>query len=207
MTYSHAGISALHSILVTTFFIPNLRNLLKLISRQCPSCQRAHARPLNYLMGMLPASRTTPAPLFDRTGVDFAGPFVLRQGYTRKPVLVKTYAAVFVCMVTKADHFELCASLLTEDFMATLRRFVARRGCPSHLFSDNGTNFLGAQEEIRELQKLTESEETTHAVSTFTQSHGISWHFIPHRWTLGGGCEIDEATPPKELTTSCSTVQ
>ncbi len=187
VTYSHAGISALHSILVTTFFIPNLRNLLKLISRQCPSCQRAYARPLNHLMGMLPASGTTPARPFDRTGVDFAGPFVLRQGYTQKPVLVKTYAAVFVCMVIKAVHFELCASLSTEDFVATLRRFVARRGCPSHLFSDNGTNFLGAREEIRELQKLTESEETTHAVSTFTQSHGISWHFISPRAPHFGG--------------------
>ena len=186
-TYSHAGISALHSILVTTYFIPNLRNLLKLISRQCSSCQRAYARPLNHLMGMLSASRTTPAPPFDRTGVDFAGPFVLRQGYTRKPVLVKTYAAVFVCMVTKAVHFELCASLSAEEFMATLRRFVARRGCPSHLFSDNGTNFIGAREEIRELQKLTESKETTHAISVFTQSHGITWHFIPPRAPHFGG--------------------
>ncbi len=187
VTYSHAGISALHSILVTTYFIPNLRNLLKFISRRCPSCQRAYARPLTHAMGMLPSSRTTPAPPFDRTGVDFVGPFVLRQGYTRKPVLVKTYAAVFVCMVTKAVHFELCVSLSTEEFLATLRRFVARRGCPSHLFSDNGTNFIGAREEIRELQKLTESKETTEAISGFTQAHGITWHLIPPRAPHFGG--------------------
>ena len=110
-----------------------------------------------------------------------------RRPICSTPGLHPKYAAVFVCMVTKAIHFELCASLSTEDFMATFRRFVARRGCPSHLFSDNGTNFLGAREEIRELQKLTESEETTHAVSTFTQSHGISWHFIPPRAPHFGG--------------------
>ena len=187
VTYSHAGISALHSIIVSTYYIPNLRNLLKLVSRQCPACQRAYAKPLAHAMGMLPSSRTTPAPPFDRTGVDFAGPFVLRLGHTRKPVLLKTYATVFVCLTTKAVHLDLCASLSTEDFMATFRRFVARRGCPSHMYSDNGTNFLGAREEIRELQKLTESKETTTAISTFTQKHNITWHNIPPRAPHFGG--------------------
>ncbi len=187
ITYSHAGISALASIVSSTFYIPNLRNLLKEISRSCPSCQRAYASPLQHSMGMLPSNRTTPAPPFDRTGVDFAGPFVIRQGYTRKPTLVKTYAAVFVCMCTKAVHLELCTSLSTADFLATLQRFVARRGCPSHIFSDNGTNFIGAREEIRELQKLTESSSTRQAVSNFANSNSIQWHHIPPRAPHFGG--------------------
>ena len=65
---------ALH--LAHTFYIPNLRNILKKISRTL--CQRAYARPLGHQMGMLPPSRTTPAPPFD-----YAGPFVLCQGHTR----------------------------------------------------------------------------------------------------------------------------
>jgi len=126
-TYSHAGISALASILSHTYYIPGLRNLLKFISRTCAFCQRAYAKPLSHQMGMLPPSRTTPAPTFDRVGIDFAGPFVLRRGHTRKPTLVKSYAVVFVCMTTKAVHLDLCASLSTPDFIATLTRFVARR--------------------------------------------------------------------------------
>ncbi len=185
--HSHAGVSALHSVLAHTYYIPDLRNLLKQVSRSCPSCQRAYAQPLRHQMGMLPSSRTTPAPPFERTGVDFAGPFVIRQGYTRKPVLVKTYATVFVCFTTKAIHLDLCASLSTQDFMATFRRFVARRGCPSHLYTDNGTNFLGAREEIRELQKLTESKETRQALATFAQENEINWHNIPPRAPHFGG--------------------
>ncbi len=187
VTYSHAGISALHAIISHTYLIPNLRNLLKHISRSCPSCQRAYAQPLHHQMGMLPLSRTTPSLPFFFTGVDFAGPFTIRQGHTRKPVFLKTYAAVFVCLSTKAVHIELCASLSTTDFLATFRRFVARRGRPSHVYSDNGTNFVGAREEIRELQKLTESEETRKALLSFAQLHSITWHSIPPRAPHFGG--------------------
>jgi len=99
-------------------------------------------------MGMLLTSRTTPAPPFHRTGVDFAGLFVLHTGHTRKPTFVKTYAVVFVCLTMKAVHLDLCASLSTEEFLATLDRFISRRGCPAVIYSDNGTNFHGAREEI-----------------------------------------------------------
>ncbi len=187
VTHSHAGISALHSVLAHTYYIPNLRNLLKQVSRSCPSCQRAYAQPLCHQMGMLPCSRTTSAPPFDRIGVDFAGPFVICQGYTRKLVLVKTYATVFIYFTTKAIHLDLCSSLSTQDFMATFCHFVARRDCPSHLYTDNGTNFLGAREEIRELQKLAESKETRQAMATFTQENEINWHNIPPRALHFGG--------------------
>ena len=72
-----------------TYHIAGLRNHVKRISRQCATCQKAYARPLNQKMGLLPASRTTPALPFYRTGMDFAGPFT---GYTRKPIAIKTYA-------------------------------------------------------------------------------------------------------------------
>ncbi len=85
-TYSHAGVTAMTSILAMSFLIPNLRNLLKLVSRTCAACQRAYARPLQHMMGMLPMSRTTPAPLFHRARVDFAGPFLLKVGHTCRPV-------------------------------------------------------------------------------------------------------------------------
>ena len=177
----------MQSILASSFLIPNLRNLLKNVSQSCLVCQKAYARPLSHLMGMLPTSRTTPAPPFHRTGVDFAGPLTLRLGHTRKPSLVKTYAVVFVCLTTKAVHLDLCASLSTQDFLAAFSRFVSRRGCPTVVYSDNGTNFHGAREEIRQLQKLLESRPTTEAIQAFTTSHGIEWHHIPPRAPHFGG--------------------
>ncbi len=135
ITYKHAGISALMSVILETYYISGLRNFLKLISRRCPMCQKkAYSRPLNQRMGMLPLSRTTPAPPFERTGMDFAGPFYIRQGKVRKPTRVKCYASLFICLTTKAVHIELCADLTTEEFMAAFHRFTARRGTPSTLF-------------------------------------------------------------------------
>ncbi len=113
--YGHAGVSAMASILSSSFYISGLRNHLKFVSRSCTVCQRAYAHPISHSMGMLPSSRTTPAPPFDKTGVDFAGPFMLKKGHTRKPVLVKTYAVVFVCLTTKAVHLDICSSLSTEE--------------------------------------------------------------------------------------------
>ena len=77
-----------------------------------------------------------------------AGPFLIRRGHTRCPVVDKTYAAVFVSMATKAVHLDLCASLFTEDFRATLTRFVSKMGCPSDVYSDNDSNFLGGDPRV-----------------------------------------------------------
>ncbi len=186
-TYSHAGISAMASILANSYWIPGLRNLLKFISRTCAICQKAYAKPLSSMMGMLPSSRTTPAPPFYRTGVDFAGPFQLKVGHTRKPSKIKAYAVVFVCMTTKAVHLDLCASLSSTEFRATLDRFISRRGCPPDIFSDNGTNFHGAREEIRELQRLSESYEMRQVITQFSSSNQIRWHHIPPRAPHFGG--------------------
>jgi len=106
--YGHPGTAALHSINGDTYVIHGLRNFLKKISRSCAICQKAYARPLGQQMGMLPSSRTTPSP-FHRTGVDFAGPFYLKKGHTRKPVIIKTYSCLFICLTTRAVHLELCS--------------------------------------------------------------------------------------------------
>ena len=58
-------------------------------------------------MGQQPASRVTPTSPFHRTGADFAGPIMVKRGYTRARTLVKTYICVFICMATKAVHLEV----------------------------------------------------------------------------------------------------
>ncbi len=186
-TYLHPGVAALHSIVADKYYISGLRNLLKQLSRTCSNCQRAYARPLSQQLGMLPTVRTTPSPPFMKVGVDFAGPLHIRRGHTRKPTAVKCYISVFVCMATKAIHLDICASLSTEDFLATLTRFIARRGCPSDIYSDNGSNFGGAREEIRELEALLGSRQTNEKTSHFAQKNGIQWHNIPPRAPHFGG--------------------
>ena len=183
--YQHAGIATLMSIVGETYHIPGLRNELKRLSRQCTTCQRAYAQPTHQQMGLLPKARTVPSPPFDSTGVDFAGPFTIRQGHTRRPVMLKSYACLFTCFTTRAVHLELCADLSTEEFLAALRRFCARRGTPSHIYSDNGSNFIGARNEIRELQRL--SFDAKPSLSHFCTEFSIEWHFIPPRTPHFGG--------------------
>ncbi len=175
------------SIIRDKYHIPGLRNHLKGLSRHCITCQKAYSKPLHQQMGLLPEVRTTPAPPFDQTGVDFAGPFIIRQGHTRKPVLIKTYACLFVCLTTRAIHIELCTDLTTTEYLAAFRRFCARRGTPSDVFSDNGTNFQGARNELQELRRLTTSGESEQAISHLCTSNNFHWHFIPARTPHFGG--------------------
>ncbi|XP_075990233.1 uncharacterized protein LOC142985873 [Anticarsia gemmatalis] len=101
----------------------------------------------------------------------------------------KGYVAVFVCMATKAIHLELVTDLSTSEFLAALRRMAARRGTPRHMFSDNGTNFVGAnntlQKEYEELQQVFGTE----FMAEITDMH-IEWHFNAPSWPSGNGlCE------------------
>ena len=79
------------------------------------------------MMGQLPIERVTPDPIFSKTGVDYAGPVYIKQGYTRKPVVLKAYICVFVSLSVKAVHLELVSDLTSESFIACLRRFISRR--------------------------------------------------------------------------------
>ena len=95
-TLSHPGIAAMMAILTEEHIIPHLRNRLKAISRSCVFCQRAYARTTHQKMGLLPLARTDPAPPFDRTGIDFAGPFFIHRGNPRWPTRLKVYPEYFI---------------------------------------------------------------------------------------------------------------
>jgi hypothetical protein len=53
-----------------------------------------------------------------------------------------------MCMTTKAVHKGLVSDLTTDAFLATLKRFIARRDIVTDLFSDNGTNFVAVNNEL-----------------------------------------------------------
>ncbi len=105
-------------------------------------------------MGQLPQERITPGSIFEKVGVDFSGPLLAKYGFTHKPTVIKTYVCVFVSLSVKAVHLELVSDLTTEAFIAALRRFVARRGHPSLIWSDHGTNFVGANCGLQQLSEF-----------------------------------------------------
>ena len=176
---SHAGIK-LH--------IVGARKLTKKICSQCVTCRKKTPTPETPLMGQLPSSRVTPTIAFSHTGVDFAGPFCIKMGYVRRPVKLKAYVCVFVCLTYKAVHLELVSDLTTAAFKACLLRFISRRNKPKHLYSDNGSNFLGAKKEILELQSFLKKQDTNEDIRQYLLStNEITWHNIPPRSPHFGG--------------------
>ncbi|GBO33070.1 hypothetical protein AVEN_241153-1 [Araneus ventricosus] len=128
-------------------------------------------------MGNPPSERVNVSAPFSNTGVDFAGPFHIKYKGQRKGTLHKVYVAIFVCMSTKAVHIEMVTDLTSEAFISTLKRFFARRGKCSTLFSDNATNFVGAQAELKKLHNLINYPDDN--LSNFLASDAIKWKFIP----------------------------
>ena len=92
------------------------------------------------LTAHLPSERVTPAKAFSSCGIDYAGPFNVKD--KKNP---KIYMAVFICLVTKSIHLELVSSLTKEDCIMALKRFTSRRGAPKKIITDNGSNFIGAK--------------------------------------------------------------
>ena len=109
------------------------------------------------------------------------------QGHTRKPVLIKSYISIFVCFSNKASHIEIISDLTTEAFLAGLKRFIARRGLSQEIHSDNGTNFLGAKNDLNDLYHFLQSTTTTSAVNKYLLSQRVQWQCIPKRASYFGG--------------------
>ena len=165
------------------FCILNSRRAIRSIVRSCVTCRKVAARPSPQIFGQLPADRLNPRATFECVGIDYAGPVMVKSGPVRRPVLKKTYVAVFVCFATKAVHLELVSELTTSAFIAALRRFIGRRGIPNTIWSDHGSNFVGAEREIRELLR----KETSDTVEDFCSSQNISWKFTPEHAPHFGG--------------------
>ncbi len=98
-------------------------------------------------MSDLPAARLQLyKPAFHSCGVDCFGPLLVKIGRRTE----KRWGILFKCLTSRAIHLDLLPSMSTDSFLMALRRFIARRGTPAELWSDQGTNFRGGQRELRE---------------------------------------------------------
>ena len=183
----HAGPSLVNSSLSRQFHIVGQRIAVRSITRACITCRRLTVRPQPQLMGQLPLERIAPGMVFENVGIDYAGPILLKLGRVRKPVIVKAYICVFVAVSVKAVHLEVVSDLTSEAFIACLRRFVARRGKPHTIWSDHGSNFVGASRELAELAAFLEEQRTQTDIPDFCASQSIRWSFIPERAPHFGG--------------------
>ncbi|XP_060519934.1 uncharacterized protein LOC132698090 [Cylas formicarius] len=183
----HVGTQNLLSIIRLQFWPVNGKNAVKRIVKSCIRCYRANPKPGKFLMGSLPSSRVTPSRPFANCGVDYAGPIFVKEGTLRKSKLVKTYICIFICSATRAIHIELVMDLTTDSFLNALKRFCSRRGKATNIHSDNGLNFVGANNHFLELHKLVNNKEHNDKVYSFLAEDKINWHFLPARSPHMGG--------------------
>ncbi|GBM26051.1 hypothetical protein AVEN_62016-1 [Araneus ventricosus] len=181
----HVGPQGLLCAVRQKFWPIHGRNLSRKIVNDCITCFRNKPVVASQIMGNLPAERITPTFPFNVCGVDFIGPLLVKPVARRRITARKMYVAIFVCFVTKAVHFELVTDLTSEAFIACLKSFFSRRGKSSIVYSDNATNFVGAQSELKCLSDMLKKPDEN--VSAYLASVEIKWKFSPPRSPNFGG--------------------
>ena len=152
----------------------------KAMVHKCLRCRYRAARPAEQQMADLPRERVTPGgPPFTHVGVDYFGPLLVKVGRRNE----KRYGCLFTCLKTRAVHVEVAHSLDTASFLMSLDRFISRRGVPELIRSDNGTNFVAGE---RELKATLASWNHERIAAALTPRH-ITWIFnVPQACHAGG---------------------
>ena len=184
----HEGVGHVRNELRRQYWILRCRTAVRKILHRCSYCRRRRVRPEPPLMAGLPADHLLVAPAFSKVGVDFFGP--LKVKHLRKQE--KRYGCLFTCLVTRGVHLEVAHSLSTDSFIMSLRRFIARRGKPTVIYSDNGTNFVGANHEIRECLNGWNHDKIAGALSKERIQPSCS---TPHGGSMGTFGEILQESP------------
>ncbi|XP_071053632.1 uncharacterized protein [Onthophagus taurus] len=159
----HGGTQLTLSSLRRRFWIVGGRVPVRSFIQRCIICARHRVEASQQLMGQLPPSRVTPSRPFTHTGVDYAGPFQLRTFRGRN--------------ATSAIHLEISTDYTTSGFLAAYKRFSGRRGLCRCLYSDCGTNLIGADRELRSLFSAA-SKEWRHIAGVLGDD-GTQWRFNP----------------------------
>jgi len=179
IVYLHIGPRTLQSLLQRKYWILSARRAIRSQIFKCVKCTRIKAQCPQPFMSDLPAVRITACRPFLKVGVDFGGPFRIKSEKSRKPQVRKAYLCLFVCLSTKALHLEVVSDLSTDAFLAALERMVARRGICSDIFSDNGSNFIGAKSVLNEFYKFLQQSDHYEKINKHLTNKGIIWHLNP----------------------------
>lgn len=176
----HGGRNHMLSKLFEKYWMIGASTAIKGVLSRCTICRRQNVSPVYQQMADLPKDRIQPdQPPFTCVGVDYFGPFEVKS----RRSIVKRYGVLFTCLASRAVHIEMASSLDTDSFIDSLRRFIARRGQVQELRSDNGTNFIGAERELKvAIEKWNKTQ-----INNLLLQKGIKWTFNPPAGSHHGG--------------------
>ncbi|CAG9813428.1 unnamed protein product [Phaedon cochleariae] len=177
----HQGENQILNNIRQKYWIIKGRGAVKNTFKNCYYCRRRKATPDYPKMGEIPSMRLTPeVKPFTHTGIDYFGPMFVTVGRHRE----KRWGVLFTCLTMRAIHLEIAHTLTANSTIMALRRMISRRGPIKHLYSDNGTNFHGANEELLNFNRENNGAE----LMTELTEMDIEWHFIPPGTPHMGGC-------------------
>ncbi|XP_063540079.1 uncharacterized protein LOC134749105 [Cydia strobilella] len=177
--YNHGNHSTVINELKQRYYIIGLRGSIRYITNKCQWCRTYKGTTLKVPVGDLPPERLQAnQPPFTAAAVDLFGPMNITIGRRRE----KRWGVLYTCLTTRAVHLELAASLSASSMILSLRRMIARRGTPTVLYSDNATNFYGAEREIAEAKKTLPD-----SLKPFLTERAITWKKIPPGNPSAGG--------------------
>ncbi|XP_050538225.1 uncharacterized protein LOC126903782 [Daktulosphaira vitifoliae] len=183
----NGGPQAMLSTVRLNYWPLNARRTAKGVLHHCIKCFRYRPVVIQRIMGLLPISRFKQGRAFLISGCDFAGQLMIKDSLRKRTCILKCYACIFICFSTKAVHIELVSDLSTKSFLNALDRFFNRRGIAKILYSDNATNFVGANKYLKEVYDLFQSEEYENQLIKNVAEKGVEWRLIPARSPHFGG--------------------
>lgn len=177
----HTGSHLVMSLLRQRYWIISARNIIRQRIRKCNFCFKvAPTHPTPMMASLIPA-RVQEAKPFAHTGVDYAGPISITLTRRRGTRSQKAYIVLFSCLTTRSTHLEIASDLSTETFLDAFKRFLARRGPVSSMYSDNAGNFICAKRQLDELHTFLAAQTTSTALRNELTNRRIDWRTIPAR--------------------------
>lgn len=170
--FDHGSFNTVMNELRQKYWITGLRTALRTIISRCVICKKLRARAENPMMSNLPLGRLAFKQfLFTHCGIDFFGPLLVKIGRRQE----KRWGVIFTCLTIRAIHLELASSLTTDSAIMAIQRMSARRGNPTVMYSDNGTNLRGACKEL----KLALAGLDQYKLRDYGISNNFDWKFNP----------------------------
>ena len=158
----HFGVSFTLAQVREKYWVLQGRNSVKRALKKCVICNRFQSSNCREKAPSLPTDRSNFSGVFVSVGLDYFGPIELRNGN-------KCHVALFVCASVRAIHLEIVQDLSAESAIEAIYRFIARRGIPGLIRSDNATCFAA------------------HKTQSVVAKLGIRWKFIPPQSPWCGG--------------------
>ncbi|XP_065180039.1 uncharacterized protein LOC135810477 [Sycon ciliatum] len=177
----HAGVSHTLAQIRQKYWLPQGRAAVKAVLSKCVICQKHEGQPFRLpQMPQLPAERVQQSHPFQYIGLDYLGPFSVNISSTTQ----KVWVCLFTCMATRAVHLEVVMGLTTAQFVNCLKRFIARRGRPDKIISDNAPQFKLAQTYLdQKWKKILTCPE----LACYLAEHKVTWVFTTEFAPWQGG--------------------